>query len=115
MACPNCVGLLSNIVRKHNHQEGGPSTDSNHVVSSSGTPIPLQVGNDLKLNCHLSPYFRRHANAKAVRKSAMQKIDDHDRIGGAFGYIESLNLRLVNFRLELKVIPLQKNLDDGGF
>jgi hypothetical protein len=44
-----------------------------------------------------------------------KKIDDHDRIRGAFGYIESLNQRLVNFKLELEVIPLQKNLDGEEF
>ena len=89
---------------------------SENIVSKTGIPIPLQVGNNQKHNCHLSPYFRRHGNAtaKAVSKAAISRIDDEDRIGGAFGYIESLNLRLVNFRLELKVIPLQKSLDDGG-
>jgi hypothetical protein len=30
--CPNCISLLSDVVRKHNHQEGGPSTDSNRLT-----------------------------------------------------------------------------------
>jgi hypothetical protein len=30
--CPNCISLLSDIVRKHNHQVGGPSTDSNRLT-----------------------------------------------------------------------------------
>ena len=41
-----------------------------------------------------------NARATVVSKQQIQKIDDHDRIGGVFGYIESLNERLVNFRLD---------------
>jgi hypothetical protein len=30
--CPNCISLLSDVVRKRNHQEGGPSTDSTRLT-----------------------------------------------------------------------------------
>ena len=30
--CSNCIALLRDIVRKHNHLKGGPSTDSNRLT-----------------------------------------------------------------------------------
>jgi hypothetical protein len=33
--CPNCISLLSDVVRKHNHQEGGPSTDSSRLTEEA--------------------------------------------------------------------------------
>jgi hypothetical protein len=30
--CSNCIAILRDIVRKHNHPEGGPPTDSNRLT-----------------------------------------------------------------------------------
>lgn len=84
--------------------------------SRSGKHIPLQE-NNLPHSCSANPnnrYFRslnKNSAVKAISKSEIQKIDDHDRISDAYDYIENLNPKLVNFELELRVKPKQKTLD----
>jgi hypothetical protein len=63
---------------------------------------------------NIYPNYDPDTAAKKLAKD-LEKNDDHDRISQAFDYIADLNLILVSFELELKLISKQKTLDSEEF
>jgi hypothetical protein len=76
------------------------------VRSKTGKLIPLQE-NNLKHDCHLSPYYKSKnqgvQKAIAIKKQAIQKLDEYQQVKDAEGYIAHLNSRLGSYELELIV------------
>jgi hypothetical protein len=55
------------------------------VKTKTGKLIPVQVGNELPHDCHLSPYFRSkygRIRARAEKMEALSRIDEYARKEG---------------------------------
>jgi hypothetical protein len=55
------------------------------IKTKTGKLIPVQVGNELPHECHLSPFFRAKSGkikARAAKMEALSKIDEYARKEG---------------------------------
>jgi N-methylhydantoinase B/oxoprolinase/acetone carboxylase alpha subunit len=80
------------------------------IKTASGKLIPIQE-NGIPHDCHLRPqYTHKTTTAKAVSKLATKRIDDYQLIQETKEYVERVNVRLSQYKLNIVVNKKEQSL-----